>query len=135
MVSNESAKKVCRIRKGLKIQAFDEELRHVHRHVISCLKTSRKCPYRLITESGKFLIDTYPTQRFLVRCLNGEKIIKRLSEIKKKDQFVLWVKGKFRYETPLSLIKDPAVSRFYEIRIGKEALVPVNHFMMQIGAS
>jgi hypothetical protein len=123
-------KRVLRIKKGLKVQAFDKSLRHVHRHIISVLKTSRRQPYRLVTESMRFIIDTYPSTKFLVRLPNKELTIKRLSEIKKQDQMVLWIKGKFRYEHPISLVKDPAVSRFYNIKLGKPALVPVNHFMM-----
>jgi hypothetical protein len=130
-VSNKVGKTVCRIKTGLKVVAFDKDLHHVHRHIISVLKRPRRTPYRLVTESLKYSIDTYPSISFMVRKPTGEKVVKRIGEIKDEEEFMLWVNGGFHYEKAISFVKDTAVSRFYEIRLGKPALVPVNHFMMK----
>lgn len=125
---------ICRLKPGLKVRGFNKNLEPVHRHIISVSKIPRRTPYRLVVRSKQekiFWTNTYPSISYMVRKPSGEKVIKRIGEIKDEEEFVLYVNGYFRYGTAISFVKDTAKSRFYDIILGKPALVPVDHFMMK----
>ncbi len=136
MTTTKVGRIVCKIKVHQKVMAFSlnkekQKLFNVHRHIISVSKIPRRTPYRLVTESFKYSIDTYPSASFLVRKPSGEKVIKRIGEIKDEEEFALWVNGGFHYERAVSFVRDTAISRFYKVLLGKPALVPVDHFMMK----
>lgn len=97
-------------------------------------KAPRRTPYRLRTEN--FLIDTYLTNRFLVRKADGAVVFRRLCDIEYDHEFVLLDKsGDWLYEKTKSILQDPAKMRLYDISTNCDhstQSIAANGFIMKL---